>query len=158
VNRLANELKEVPAHLKKTFEHHKDGTAWQRFNLRVALKINNMVFTMNTFWVFCVLALCSLPSVLSGFTIFAGVFPSWMIKVSIIALIAWIAQTFIQLVLLPAIGVNQNVQAAASDVRNLQMFNDLETVKSVQAEHSGKLDQIIEALHDSQGPSEPTSV
>lgn len=96
---------------------------------------------MNTFWVFCCLALCSLPSVLSGLGgPFDGIFPAWLIKVSIIALIAWIAQTFIQLVLLPAIGVNQNLQAEASDVRNEQMFKDIETMKVNQ----DKILQILE--------------
>jgi hypothetical protein len=34
-----------------------------------------------------------------------------------IIIVAWIAQTFLQLVLLPIIIVGQNVQAAASDAR-----------------------------------------
>jgi hypothetical protein len=127
-------------HLRKVREHRNSSTAWHRFNQRVADRINKMVFTMNTFWLFCCLALCSLPSVLSGFSLFAGIFPSWMIKVSIIALIAWIAQTFIQLVLLPAIGVNQNLQADASDARNEKMFEDIETMKSMISSIQKKLD------------------
>ncbi len=118
-------------HLKKVWEHHKDNNAWNRFNQQVANRINKMVFTMNTFWVFCCLALCSLPSVLSGFTIFAHTFPAWMTKVSLIALVAWIAQTFIQLVLLPAIGVNQNLQADASDARSEKTFEDTEELKAM---------------------------
>ena len=45
------------------------------------------------------------------------VFPHWLVAVGLIALVAWIAQTFLQLVLFPVIMVGQNVQQAASDAR-----------------------------------------
>jgi hypothetical protein len=45
-----------------------------------------------------------------------------------IIIIAWIAQTFLQLVLLPIIIVGQNVQAAASDAR---AESDHETLISI---------------------------
>ena len=54
-------------------------------------------------YAFALLALISLPSALSS-----G---------NSIIIIGWIAQTFLQLVLLPIIIVGQNVQAAASDGR-----------------------------------------
>jgi hypothetical protein len=54
-------------------------------------------------YAFAILALISLPSAIrSGDSII---------------IISWIAQTFLQLVLLPIIIVGQNVQAAASDAR-----------------------------------------
>ena len=50
---------------------------------------------------------------------------------------AWIAQTFLQLVLLPIIIVGQNVQAAAADARSEATYNDaaavLEEAKQIQA-------------------------
>jgi hypothetical protein len=111
-------------------DHHKDATAYQRFNKRVALALTAGVGTMTTFWLFCLLALCSLPSVLSAFAPFAHAFPAWAVKVSIIALVAWIAQTMIQLVLLPALMVGQNLQNVAADARSAKTFEDVETVKA----------------------------
>lgn len=54
-------------------------------------------------YVFAGLALISLPAALSTH--------------DPIVIVAWIAQTFLQLVLLPIIIVGQNVQAAADDAR-----------------------------------------
>jgi hypothetical protein len=45
-----------------------------------------------------------------------------------IIIVGWIAQTFLQLVLLPVIIVGQNLQAAASDKRAQQTYNDAEAV------------------------------
>ncbi len=74
-----------------------------RFNTRVAVKITNSVGSMWCAYAFALLALISLPSALAS-----G---------NSIIIIGWIAQTFLQLVLLPIIIVGQNVQAAASDAR-----------------------------------------
>lgn len=116
-----------PVH-KKTIDHMPNGNAYNRFNKKIALLIANKVMTMTTFWLFCILALCSLPAVLSGFHAFATTFPIWMTKASDIALVAWIAQTFIQLVLLPALGVGQNLQNEAGDARATKTFEDVETI------------------------------
>jgi hypothetical protein len=71
-----------------------------------------------TFAYFCVgLALCSLPAVLSQFKLFKETFPAWVVDPSIIALVAWIAQTFLQLVLLGIIMVGQKVDSEASEAR-----------------------------------------
>ncbi len=73
------------------------------FNTRVALKITKAVGSMWCAYAFALLALISLPAAIkSG---------------DPIIIVAWIAQTFLQLVLLPIIIVGQNVQAAASDAR-----------------------------------------
>ena len=114
----------------RTGDHHPAGSAYQRFNKHVALALTAGVGTMTTFWVFCLLALCSLPSVLSAFSPFAHTFPAWMVKVSIIALVAWIAQTLIQLVLLPALMVGQNLQNAAADARTAKTFEDVEALRA----------------------------
>lgn len=113
-----------------TIDHHPASSRYQRFNRAVALLLTRSVGTMTTFWLFCLLALCSLPAVLSGFSVFHGVFPAVIIKASIIALVAWVAQTLIQLVLLPALMVGQNLQNAASDARAAKQFEDVERVKS----------------------------
>ena len=123
---LAGKCLPVHAH---TFDYHRTDTAYQRFNKRAALAITNVVGTMTCAWLFCVLALLSLPAVLSAFSAFHGVFPNWMIRASIIALIAWIAQTFFQLVLLPTIIVGQNLQNAAAEARSAKTFADVEEVR-----------------------------
>jgi hypothetical protein len=65
-------------------------------------------------YLFTVIALISLPSALK--------------TANLLVIIAWIAQTFLQLVLLPIIIVGQNVQAAAADKRAEQTYLDAEAV------------------------------
>ena len=77
-----------------TVDHHPDGSPYQRFNRAVALLLTRSVGTMTCFWLFCLLALCSLPAVLNGLVrCSTGVFPAVIIKASFIALVAWVAQT-----------------------------------------------------------------
>ena len=74
-----------------------------RFNTWLAVHITQTVGTMWVAYAFALLALVSLPAALAtGDTI---------------VIIAWIAQTFLQLVLLPIIIVGQNVIQAANDSR-----------------------------------------
>lgn len=84
------------------------------FNTRVAVKITKSVGSMWCAYVFALIALISLPSALRSH--------------DPIIIISWIAQTFLQLVLLPIIIVGQNVQAAASDAR---AESDHETLISI---------------------------
>jgi hypothetical protein len=65
-------------------------------------------------YLFALLALISLPSAVSS-----G---------STIIIVAWVAQTFLQLVLLPVIIVGQNIQAKAADKRADQTYKDAEAV------------------------------
>ncbi len=89
-----------------------------RVNSWLAVRITKRVGSMWTAYLFTLLALLSLPAVVSGvFPSLAGHFPAWLINASLIALVAWIAQTFLQLVLLPIIIVGQNVISAAQDGR-----------------------------------------
>ena len=84
------------------------------FNGRVGLFITTIVGTMWAAYLFTVLALVSFPSAIkSG---------------EKIIIVAWIAQTFLQLVLLPVIIVGQNIQAKAADKRAEQTYNDAEAV------------------------------
>ena len=83
-------------------------------NTRVAVTITKSVGSMWCAYVFALLALISLPAALrSG---------------DPIIIVSWVAQTFLQLVLLPIIIVGQNVQAAASDAR---AESDHETLLSI---------------------------
>jgi hypothetical protein len=85
-------------------------------NGRIAILITNTVGTMWCAYAFAVLALISLPEAMH----------------KIDTLIAWIAQTFLQLVLLSVIMVGQKVSAAASDKQALQTYKDAEALLKIQ--------------------------
>lgn len=87
---------------------------FSRLDTWLAVKITAIVGTMICAYLFTILALISLPSALK-----TG---------DLIIIIAWIAQTFLQLVLLPIIIVGQNVQAAAADKRAEQTYEDADAV------------------------------
>lgn len=87
------------------------------FNGRIAILITNTVGTMWCAYAFAALALVSLPEAIKGGTA---------------TLIAWIAQTFLQLVLLSVIMVGQKVSAAASDKQALQTYKDAEALLRIQ--------------------------
>ena len=113
----------------KTTDHLPSATRYQRCNKAAAVLITDKVGTMTCTWIFCVIALLSLPAVLTTASIIpAHALPSVVTRASTIALISWIAQTFLQLVLLPAIMVGQNVQSEAADARAAKTFEDVETV------------------------------
>jgi hypothetical protein len=90
------------------------GNAVQRLNSRFGLFITLIVGTMWCAYLFTILALISLPSAINS-----G---------SSIIIIAWIAQTFLQLVLLPIIIVGQNQQSTAADKRAESTFKDAEAI------------------------------
>ena len=87
-----------------------------RFNDRLAVAITNNVGTMWCAYAFAGLALVSLPAAISGGTA---------------TLVAWIAQTFLQLVLLSIIMVGQKVAAAKSDRQLEQTYRDAEALLKV---------------------------
>jgi hypothetical protein len=108
-------------------DHLPTHNAYSRFNRKVAIAITTRVGSMTCAWTFCLLALLSLPAVLTlAFSL--HFFPQWLVSAGLIALVAWIAQTFIQLVLLSVIMVGQNIQQAASDARSAKQFEDTERI------------------------------
>jgi hypothetical protein len=86
-----------------------------KFNAWLAVKITDGVGTMWCAYVFAALALVGLPAALR---------PNGE------GIIAWIAQTFLQLVLLSIIIVGQNIAAASSDKRSENTFKDAEAILS----------------------------
>jgi tetratricopeptide (TPR) repeat protein len=74
-----------------------------RLNSRIAVLITKSVGSMWCAYLFAIIALVSFPAALQ--------------TNSPIVIVGWIAQTFLQLVLLPIIIVGQNTLAAASDAR-----------------------------------------
>jgi hypothetical protein len=115
-----------PAHIPhKRISHRKDeGVATRAgehtgFNGWLAVKITNAVGTMWCAYAFTALALISLPTAIQG-----GTGP----------LISWIAQTFLQLVLLSIIMVGQKVAATASDKQAYQTYRDAEALLEISDE------------------------
>ena len=84
----------------------------KNFNNKLALRITNLVSSMYCAYFFCLIALISLPATLTlAKVVSPDFFPAWAVSAGLIALVAWVAQTFIQLVLLSVIMVGQKVQA-----------------------------------------------
>jgi len=111
--------------------------AVNRFNTFLALKITAGVGTMWCAYAFAALALISLPTAIRG-----GVAPT----------ITWIAQTFLQLVLLSIIIVGQNVQSAAADARAEATYQDADAVLHTALEiqqHMEAQDREIEKILES---------
>jgi hypothetical protein len=78
-------------------------------NAKIAVFLTNIVGSMWCAYVFGIIALIGLPAALR---------PGGE------GIIAWIAQTFLQLVLLSVIMVGQNVQSLASDLRSQHTYED----------------------------------
>jgi hypothetical protein len=115
-----------------------------RFNSRIALFITIGVGSMWCAYLFMALAFVSFPAaVKSGNTII---------------LVAWISQTFCQLVLLPIIIVGQNIQGTAADKRARQTYDDAEAVLhealqiqqhlTAQDQHLDRQDQRLQEIID----------
>ena len=65
-----------------------------------------------------------------------------------IIIVAWVAQTFLQLVLLSIIMVGQTVQSVASDARAAKEFADTETILDrLDANTAGGIRDVIDAIH-----------
>jgi hypothetical protein len=120
---------------KRTVDHLPDGTPYARVNKRLAILITRGVGTMTCAYVFTFIALISLPSILR-----TG---------NVIDIVAWVAQTFMQLVLLSVIIVGQNIQAAASDARAAKEFADTELiVDRLDTRTQGGLAEILDAIRE----------
>jgi len=104
-------------------------------NDRIGLGVTKRVGTMWAAYIFLALTLVSLPAALqSG---------------NVLVIVSWVAQTFLQLVLLPIIIVGQNIQAKSSDDRAIATYEDagaiLEESKEIQA-HLGDQDAALGIL------------
>jgi hypothetical protein len=103
VFRWAKQHEPKLVHRHRAYEEVHGAGPIGRFNTKVAVKVTTLVGSMWCAYAFALLALISAPAAFrSG---------------DLIIIVAWIAQTFLQLILLPIIIVGQNVQAAATDVR-----------------------------------------
>ena len=104
-------------------------------NDKIGLRLTKSVGTMWAAYVFVGLTLISLPAALAS-----G---------NELVIVAWVAQTFLQLVLLPVIIVGQNIQAASADAMAVATYEDatalLEEAKQVQ-KHLDAQDEAITKL------------
>ena len=107
------------------------------FNGRIALILTTVVGTMWCAYAFAVLALVALPSALQ--------------KGSLIDIVQWVSQTFIQLVMLSVIMVGQNILSKASDKRAEMTYQDADATfhesEQIQA-HLLEQDAAINTLLD----------
>jgi hypothetical protein len=113
----------------------KGGGPVSRLNARFGLFVTLAVGTMWCAYLFTLLALVSLPAALGTH--------------NKLIIVAWIAQTFLQLILLPIIIVGQNVQAAAADKRSEETYKDAEAVLHEAIEiqkHLKAQDAVLERL------------
>jgi hypothetical protein len=103
-------------------------------NAKIAVLITRLVGTMWCAYVFTAIALLGLgPALKPGGE----------------GLIAWIAQTFLQLVLLSVIMVGQNVQSLAADARSANTFKDAETILDrLDLRTQGGLKDILDRLNE----------
>jgi len=104
--RIASRLADRPVKVADLLPR---GSAVNRFNTQVALVITKAVGSMWCAYAFALFDLISLPEA---------------IRAGAAAVVSWVAQTFLQLVLLSVIMVGQNVQAAAADKRSEATFHD----------------------------------
>jgi hypothetical protein len=94
----------------KVADQHPTGNAAARVNTWLAIWVTKVVGSMWCAYAFGIMDLFSLPDAIRG---------------GASTLIAWIAQTFLQLVLLSIIMVGQNVQAGAADKRADATYHDV---------------------------------
>jgi hypothetical protein len=105
------------------------------FNAKLAVVITHAVGSMAMAYIFSLIALTK------------GDVPAFLTKPGLILIVAWVAQTFIQLVLLSIIMVGQDVQSIASDARSEHTFTDTQAIlDALNTETKGGLKTILEAI------------
>lgn len=120
----------------KVADQHATGNALTRFNARLAIGVTKVVGSMWCAYAFAAFDCLSLPAAIRGGTA---------------TIVSWIAQTFLQLVLLSIIMVGQDVQAKASDARAEQTYLDAEAVlhgQEQQALHLAAQDKAITGIQE----------
>jgi hypothetical protein len=129
--RIAARLADRPVKVADVFRRD---SAVNRFNTKVAIAITAVVGSMWCAYAFALFDLISLPDA---------------IRAGPATIVSWVAQTFLQLVLLSIIMVGQNVQAAAADKRAEATFHDasatLHEVAHVQG-HLAAQDELLSRI------------
>ena len=97
-------------------EVHATERGIKKFNRKVGVTVTNAVATMWCAYIFALIALISLPQAISD-SFAGGTFHP-------LPIITWIAQTFLQLVLLAVILYGQNLQSEKADARAEATFRN----------------------------------
>lgn len=101
-------------------------------NAKIAVLITKLVGSMWCAYLFAVIAFVGLPAAL---------------KPGGEGIISWVAQTFLQLVLLSVIMVGQSVQSATADERAVNTFEDTKQILALMDCHTeGGLGEIMKRL------------
>jgi hypothetical protein len=131
-----------PAEIKKAVSEV------EGFNAKFAVLITRGVGTMACAYLFGLLAFVSLPAILIEAKVLTkSDVPSFFTKPGLILIVSWIAQTFLQLVLLSIILVGQRVQSAASDERAAKEYADTEAVlDALNLKTEGGLTTVLKAV------------
>ncbi len=110
------------------------------FNNALGAKITQAVGTMWCAYVFAAITLLSLPSAIASH--------------SLLVIVSWVAQTFLQLVLLSIIMVGQSVSAASVEQKinethtaSLAEFELAKEARAIAAEEISDLKAIMAAVH-----------
>jgi hypothetical protein len=142
---LAAAVKFSPSEIKKAMSEV------EGFNAKVAVLITKGVGTMACAYAFCMISLASLPAILTqAGALSPGAVPHFLINPGLILIVAWIAQTFIQLVLLSIIMVGQDVQSKTSDARAESTFKDTEQIiDALSTKTEGGLKIVLDAINNS---------
>jgi hypothetical protein len=134
-----------PVHAR-VFDHLPTGTPYARFNKHLAVWITNNVGTMTCFWMFCVIALLGLPAALVEAHVIAPTI-GLIGAAGFVIVVQWVAQSFLQLVLLPSLMVGQNLQNLAADARSAKTFEDVERIIDLLDYHTeGGLQVVVDAV------------
>lgn len=111
-----------------------------KFNQNLAAKITSGVATMWCAYIFAIIALISLPAALK-----TG---------DLITIVAWVAQTFLQLVLLSIIMVGQNVSSAGVEQKidethtaSLGEFELAKEAREINREEIKEIKEIAREIH-----------
>lgn len=94
----------------------------------LAIKLTQLVGSMWCAYIFAAIALISLPSAIASH--------------NLLVIISWIAQTFLQLVLLSVIMVGQDIQSKKSEERTQKTLNH------ITAENNRILKEVTELLNE----------
>ncbi len=111
---------------KHAIDHMPVHSAYARFNKRCALWITKNVGSMTAFWLFTLASMTVVPSCL-----YAAGYIRWHSFITTFGfelLATLVLSTWLELVLMPAIMVGQNLQGAAADARAAKTFEDTEII------------------------------
>jgi len=101
-----------------------------KFNRKLGVTVTNAVATMWCAYLFAAIALISLPAALQA-SFSQGFKP--------LPIVTWVAQTFLQLVLLAVILFGQNLQSEEADARAEATFRNTTAAE-------GRLDEILQGI------------